>query len=219
MDDISSEDILLEEDESEMMHLTPAQLVDRMQETWINEIRAPEILPYKYEYVECLLEHINSMEENIETLQTASLVKVVHQLEIDRFRYIIASYLRTRLEKIELHVFHILKEEDTRIEKNELPYLSDGELQFAQEYKNSIEQHFQSVLSFWPGMPPDDWKNNPVVPNLDSFVFLKSKENVEGVIIDDSDENDIVDLKEGSQVILSYSKIADLLKNDKVSLL
>lgn len=53
-----------------------------------------------------------------------------------------------------------------------------------------------------------------------SFVFLKSKENVEGVVIDDDDDDgDIADLTAGSQMIMSYKSVSNLIKNGVVKLI
>lgn len=83
-----------------------------------------------------------------------------------------------------------------------------------------MEQHFDNVLSFWPGLPPNDWKNEPLEPNMSSFVFLKSKTEIEGVVIDDgTDGGDLIDFKEGSQMIMSYNSVSNLLKNDSVCLI
>lgn len=53
-----------------------------------------------------------------------------------------------------------------------------------------------------------------------SFVFLKSKDNVEGVVIDEDDEeSDIADLAAGSQIIISYKSVGNLVKNGVVKLI
>lgn len=57
-------------------------------------------------------------------------------------------------------------------------------------------------------------------PNMYSFVFLKSKSEVEGVVIDDgTDGGDLIDFKSGSQMIMSYNSVSNLLKNDAVRLI
>lgn len=86
---------------------------------------------------------------------------------------------------------------------------------------SGIEQHFDEILSFWPGLPSDEWKNNPVVPNINSFVFLQSKNEIEGVVIDDGTEedDDLVDFKTSSQLIISYSSVANLVKSGEVKLI
>lgn len=74
-------------------------------------------------------------------------------------------------------------------------------------------------MQFWPGLPPDDWKKDSPTTNSHSFVFLKSKKNVEGIVIDDGNDEDLVDIKEGAQLIISYSSIANLLKKGEVHLI
>lgn len=58
-------------------------------------------------------------------------------------------------------------------------------------------------------------------PNIHSFVFLKSKNEIEGVIIDDGTtaDNDLVDFNEGSQMIISYNCVSSLVKNGDVHLI
>lgn len=84
-----------------------------------------------------------------------------------------------------------------------------------------MEQHFEELLRFWPGLAPDDWKKDPVVPNMSSFVFAKAKSVVEGVMLDEAndDEEALVDLQTGSQMIISYNSISQLVKNDEVCLI
>lgn len=56
---------------------------------------------------------------------------------------------------------------------------------------------------------------------MNSFVFSKAKKNIEGVVIDVTreDESDVVDLNAGSQLIISYNSIADLVKTSDVKLI
>lgn len=56
---------------------------------------------------------------------------------------------------------------------------------------------------------------------MHSFVFLKSKQEVEGVVVDDGNDEDagVVDFKNNSQIIISYKSISNLLKNGIVKLI
>lgn len=109
-----------------------------MKEAWINEKFAPEILPHKNEVVECLLGQISYMEKNLENLGNNDMQKMLHQMELDRLRFIVTSYLRIRLEKIETYVFAILNADEQRIGQNIDTYLTDNELQFARGYRDGI---------------------------------------------------------------------------------
>ncbi|KAI4465451.1 sld5 protein [Holotrichia oblita] len=141
-----------ENEETEEVPLTAAEVIELMEEAWRNEKFAPDILPNKSEVVDCLLGQISYMEENLRNLKTADFQKSIHQLEVDRLRFLVSSYLRQRLQKIEAYTFIILRQEEQRLEQNEELYLTNNELEFARSYKESIEQHFDDILSFWPGV-------------------------------------------------------------------
>ena len=96
----------------------------QLEAAWVNERFAPSLLESKFELVTCLLEQINSMTQKLDKVGAllkkkaessassldAELLRVeLHQLELRRIRYLIASYLRVRLTKIESSVFYLLK--------------------------------------------------------------------------------------------------------------
>ena len=100
------------------------QVISQLETAWVNERFAPSLLESKFELVTCLLEQINSMAEKLEkvavllkkksgtntsSLDAEQLRVELHQLELRRIRYLIASYLRIRLNKIESSVFYVLK--------------------------------------------------------------------------------------------------------------
>lgn len=126
-----------ENEETEEVPLTAAEVIELMEEAWRNEKFAPDILPNKSEVVDCLLGQISYMEENLRNLKTADFQKSIHQLEVDRLRFLVSSYLRQRLQKIEAYTFIILRQEEQRLEKNEELYLTNSELEFARSYKES----------------------------------------------------------------------------------
>jgi GINS complex subunit 4 len=203
------------------VQLTSAELIEMMEEVWLNEKFAPEILPNKQEIVDCVLGQLAFMEENLATLPCSDFKKGIHQLEVDRIRYLVTSYLRHRLEKIETYVFHTLKQEEQRTERDEESYLTEAEQEFAVKYRQGLEQHFENVMNFHPGLPFEDWKNQLIVPNTKSFVFLKAKSRVEGVVVDGGrdDDSKLVDLNIGSQLIIYYNSVADLVKKGEVRLI
>lgn len=128
---------LLREDENndtQDEQLTAAQLIEIMEEAWINEKFAPEILPHKYEVVELLLGQIQYFEERLQDLDKRDFQRNIRQMEVDRLRYLVSSYLRNRLEKIEMFAVAIVKDEQKRLERREEPYLTEAELEFAKNY-------------------------------------------------------------------------------------
>lgn len=202
------------------VQITPAEVIEMMEEAWTNEKFAPEILPNKSEIVDIILDQITTMEENIKKLNSSDFTKSIYQLEVDRLRFLVSSYLRTRLEKIETYVIHILKEEEKRVERGSEKYLTEQEFEFAKEFSFTMEQYFDKMMRFYPGVPADTWSNKIIQPNNNTFVFLKSKKRIEGVPIDEGNaESDLVDIQDGSRVIISYNSVAELVKNGDVHLI
>ncbi|XP_060519088.1 DNA replication complex GINS protein SLD5 [Cylas formicarius] len=211
------EDFEFEEDE-ERENLTAGELIQRMEEAWLNEKFAPEILPNKDQEVDCLLGQISYMEKNLESLPSTDFRKAIHQMEVDRLQFLVTSYLRMRLEKIELYVSHILHQEHLRRDRGEDLYLTNSELTFAQEYEENLKQYFESIMSFCPGLPTE---LQVIAPNVHSMVFLKSNKEVEGVVIDDGngEDGDLIDLNNDSKVLISYNSVSNLVKSGEVHLI
>lgn len=74
------------------------------------------------------------------------MVVMVYQMELDRANFLLASYLRTRLKKIEKYILHIMTSD--RIKKT---VLSEQELVFAEGYYKIMEQHLHAL--YLDGIP------------------------------------------------------------------
>ncbi|XP_048369197.1 DNA replication complex GINS protein SLD5 [Sphaerodactylus townsendi] len=117
---------------SEEVLLTPAQLIRSLEQAWMNEKFAPELLESKSEIVECVVEQLEHMEENLKRAKGGDLKVGIHRMEVERIRYILSSYLRCRLRKIEKYFPHVLEKEKTRAE-GDPSILSPEEFAFAKE--------------------------------------------------------------------------------------
>lgn len=206
------------EGSDEEIEVTAAEVLAQLEEAWTNEKFAPELLESKADLVECMLDQIKEMEGNLKKVKQGDVVASLHKLEIDRIRYVLSSYTRTRIEKIEKHVVHVLEQEAAR-DETESSRLSPEELQYAKEYADGMEGLFKSLaLQHMPAnMQNIDRKKAVPRPNMDKYVFLKVLENQEQVMIDH--EEDPIDLETGAQHIVRYSAIAPLLGNGSVALL
>ncbi|GBP06272.1 DNA replication complex GINS protein SLD5 [Eumeta japonica] len=112
------------------------------------------------------------MEENIKDLDKNDFRYVIHKMELERIRYIMAGYLRCRLQKIETFSKYILDEESKR--KQDEKRLSPEEIKFAQEYIECTEEYFHQVaLQYMPNMQRSDTDQRVVRPNLMSHVFIR----------------------------------------------
>lgn len=199
--------------------LSSEEVLKSMEQIWLNEKFAPEILPHRLEVVECLYLQIEAMEKNLEGLEKDDIRKLIHELELSRIKYLLSSYLRTRLLKIENFVVSVLSQEEIRNNNGQHVYLSPSESVFATTYNNLMEKFLRDKLSFISGYVADDFKENGIKPNLNSFVFFQAKKAVDGVIADDTTNSDVVDIQEGSKMIMSYNSIINLLRDGDVSLI
>ncbi|XP_077418168.1 DNA replication complex GINS protein SLD5 [Vanacampus margaritifer] len=220
-DSLSDNDISQEECQEDDM--TPAVLIAKLEEAWLNEKFSPELLANQSEVVECVMEQLTHMEANLQRVKKGDPKASIHRMEIDRIRFVLCSYLRSRLQKIEKFFPHVLEREKSR-SKGEPALLSPEEFAFAKEYAANTESHLKSVaLSH---MPPilqtlDMLKAVPM-PCLDSFVFLRVKERQENILVEpetDDQREYVVDLEEGSQHLMRYRTIAPLISSGAAQLI
>lgn len=183
---------------SEEVVLTPAELIERLEQAWMNEKFAPELLESKSEIVECVMEQLEHMEENLRRAKKGDL-------------------------KIEKFFPHILEKEKTR-PAGEPSSLSPEEFVFAKEYMDHTETHFKNVAL--KHMPPNlqkvDLMRAVPKPDLDSYVFLRVKERQENILVEpeaDEQRDYVIDLEEGSQHLIRYKTIAPLVASGAVQLI
>ncbi|GAB0099250.1 DNA replication complex GINS protein SLD5 [Sergentomyia squamirostris] len=196
--------------------ITAQKVLEILEKAWMNERLSPDILPHQTEMLDLMLSQLAYMEESTKQLDKNDFRSVTHRMELERIRYLIASYLRCRISKIESFTQAILRDEEARTLQEKR--LSDEELAFAKEYQSNMEAHFhQLVLRHLPRSFPDDPRKRIVQPNLDSHIFIRANENIDGVILRDDDEE--VDMEEGSQHIVPYKLISDLVVKGKIDLI
>lgn len=161
---------LFEDDEEQ---ITAEKVLENISLAWQNERLCLELLPHSSEMVELMLGQIAHMEENLQSLDTNDFRSIMHKMELERIKYILASYLRCRLKKIEEFTGHILEEEALRSENQKR--LSSSELAFATGYRDIVEKHlFQVATRHMPAnLQQNDDKLRIVRPNLMSHVVIK----------------------------------------------
>ena len=60
--------------------LTAAEVLQKLEDAWLNEKHAPELLESKIEIVECMLDQVRTMEEKHQTMKK-SLAQVTQALQ------------------------------------------------------------------------------------------------------------------------------------------
>lgn len=134
-------------------------------------------------------------------------------MELERIRFVVAAYLRCRLQKIEDFSQYIIFEEQKR--PTDKKRLSKAELKFAEEYFDNIEKHFQQLALRHIPPQQDDATKRIIRPNLMSNVIIKVIKSC-GVVVNTNDEE--VDLSENSIHMLPFQLIHDLVNKGDVVL-
>ncbi|KAI8815044.1 hypothetical protein BJ742DRAFT_2360 [Cladochytrium replicatum] len=142
---------------------------------------------------------------------------VVFQQEIERIRFILRSYLRTRQEKIEKFALHLTRDELARSK------LSPLEVDYSNRYFAIVETYLRNTASLESLLPRyqrlDEEGDVTMVtkPDLDEAVFCRVKEPLG----DFQPENggQAFEMNMGDIYIIRYSWIRKLLSEQKVQLL
>eukprot|EP01027_Heterolobosea_sp_BB2_P015760 GEZU01022538.1.p1 GENE.GEZU01022538.1~~GEZU01022538.1.p1 ORF type:complete len:177 (+),score=30.54 GEZU01022538.1:128-658(+) len=152
-----------------------------LKSAWLNETFCPEILEYKSEAVEVLKNYVEQkqmeLSSGVDDVKEAFRANI-YQLEVDRVQYLLKSYLRERLKKIEKYAQYILSTKEMK------KRLSPQELKFAEAYLALEQRHFQTSLL--DHLPEGFKEPGPVMkPQLGAYVYCRVKENVGNIQISD----------------------------------
>ncbi|TPX56638.1 hypothetical protein PhCBS80983_g04388 [Powellomyces hirtus] len=187
---------------------------------WINERCAPELLMYQADLVESLMEMMEAQAGIIESKSSdtpdSAFLVVLYQQEMERIKFIIRSYLRTRLAKIQRHTLHILREAEYRSR------LSIDEIMFAEKYQELLAHHFQKFaleeLPDYLQRLDDTTENLTMVsrPDLEDAVFCRIKEQIGVFQLESSDE--AIEMRPNNIYFLRYNAIRRLMEDGKVDL-
>ncbi|KAK3394314.1 hypothetical protein B0H63DRAFT_42739 [Podospora didyma] len=173
------DDILREVDP--VFHAVPQEKRDLQDLTraWVAERCAPELLHWP---ADGLFERVNdNIKRQIEKVEEmtgdmdpkTNFALIVLQTELERFKYIVRSYLRARIAKIDRHTLHYLSTDELRSR------LSEMELAYATRHQALLHNHYLS--SFLSSFPPqmqnlnDAGGNSTMIdtPDLESAVFIR----------------------------------------------
>ncbi|WOL16179.1 hypothetical protein Cni_G24961 [Canna indica] len=196
--------------------------VELLKQAWRNEKAAPEILKFQGPLVLRIREQIKLLEETVDEFRengVDDLVVSLYQMDLDRTLFLLRSYLRIRLQKIEKYTIHISKTDLWN-------HLSEQEQKFTERCREKMEKHLeQSVLARLPhgyqsimkqsiSSEEDDMVPEP---QLDTFVFCKTKDAVGAFQLDDTGD-DIVDLVADDLYVIRYKSIKGLVDASQIDL-
>ncbi|KAG0270029.1 GINS complex subunit [Actinomortierella ambigua] len=202
--------------------IDPEKYLEHLTQAWVNERAAPEILPYEQEAVQGLLDKIDQQLGVIDDLDegndSAIILLIIYQTELERVKYVLRGYLRARISKIERFGQYLL-------ESNEMKSrLSPAEQTYVESYIRLTMKHFNS--SFLNEFPPSLQQQDDVVfdrrismvskPNLSEAVFCRV---VKPIGDWELDAEETVVLAPGQIYIFRYEHIRPLLLQGQVELI
>lgn len=245
--------------------ITPQKDYERLMTLWRNERCAPELLPYPTLLLSRILRRVQDQMENIENISMGfyedvsedpsardskydktndKLPLLCMEAELERVKFLVRSYLRCRLSKIDKFMLYLKQLED---DENTISPLN--ELLSEQEHVYH-SRHFEILLkllntSILKHMPPELQAINDTdgsvsmidEPEWNKFVFIYVKEPSPGLEFDThplleknefgrpcytvtiQELNEDVELNIGGIYVMRYAVIRDLLRDDKVELI
>ncbi|OCF32764.1 hypothetical protein I317_02129 [Kwoniella heveanensis CBS 569] len=119
---------------------------------WVKERGTPELMPWEGDLMDSVFDKleqqakmVNTLRSDPQTSEEEHFKLMLVQTEVERVKYLVRSYVRTRLHKIEKHSHFITLTPSVR------SLLSGAELSHAQRYTELLHTHFQhSVLDSLP---------------------------------------------------------------------
>ncbi|KAL9936112.1 hypothetical protein V8E36_004954 [Tilletia maclaganii] len=203
--------------------------VTKLSRAWMEERGAPDLLQWKGDVVESVIDQIeqqvtilDSLSADPSTSQEEHFRLSLVQLDVERARWLLKAYLRTRLRKIETFAKHIISNPNTQHR------LSDVELGYVKKYNELQTAHLTaSVLSYLPasmrgladnvaGLSGGPSGNMVVQPDLDEPAFIRCRRDCGQLRLPDGE---MVELVQGSIHLLRYSSVQYLVEQGRVEML
>lgn len=236
--------------------VSPENDFRQLMKLWRNERCSPELLSYPFLLMSRMLRRVQEQMDHIENVSMGfledseelepvsapnnKLQLLCMEAELERVKFVIRSYLRCRLNKVDKYMLYLKQLEDHEDDPSITPLnelLSSHELHYHERHSaillkllnNSILKH----------MPPELQAINDTEgsvsmidePNWNKFVFTYVKGIPDDPLLEQSesgkpcytvsipDLNEDVELTIGGIYVMPYSVIRDLLMQEKVELI
>ena len=140
---------------------------------------------------------------------------IVYQLDLDRLKYLVSNYLRTRMLKIQALCMSIVLNDQSEM-------LSQKEFEFLNKYFTIKTNHFKRtfLLKIPEGFRKIQHEENHVSPDtgpdLDKHVFIRALEEIGRFDLTNGED---IEIKKDDIYLLRYSLIKPLLIRNKVDLI
>ncbi|PSS03668.1 DNA replication complex GINS protein SLD5 [Coniella lustricola] len=217
------DDILREVDPSfdQIPHAT--RDLQTLTRAWMAERCAPELLEWPADgFFERINERIKAQIEKVEDMTgdmdpKTNFALIVIQTELERYKFIVRSFLRARIAKIDKYTLHYLSTPSMRAR------LSETELAYATRHQAMLHNHYLS--SFLSSFPPNLQNLNDTAgnismidtPDLDTAVFIRLLRDCL-VLGKGVDEDGSMNGKSGDILILRWSDAKSLVETGQAEL-
>ncbi|TEB26489.1 GINS complex, Sld5 component [Coprinellus micaceus] len=201
----------------------PQTPLQQMMRHWVNERHAPDILPAQEGLMMGLLDHLRRQTRSVQVLRddpTSSESEHIRihlvQTEIERVRFVIRSYVRTRLYKIEKYARYITSNAEIQTR------LTASERDYASKHARLTDQHL--YLSVLQSLPPaqahlDDTAvfspSMVTVPDKTRPIFVHALQDCPPVRLPDGAT---LEMKKGHISLTPYHVVEQLLERGEVEL-
>lgn len=196
---------------------TPLETRDLQELTrcWVAERVAPEILPWPSELMDRVLERIRKQIELVED-QTGNMDPktnfklIIIQTELERFKFLVRSFLRARIKKIDSHPLHIQAQHDDSSDSLQ-SLLSPAEYQYLVSHQTLLSSHYSSsFLNQFPASLQrlDDTTGGISMidkPDEDKAVFVRALRDVGDVFVEGTDRR--FEMKRGDIWVVRWSAV------------
>ncbi|KAG9034126.1 GINS complex subunit [Tulasnella sp. JGI-2019a] len=216
----------IDDDQAQEIQLAidiPETPIARLIRAWTDERHAPDLLVFQGDLLDGLLQRLHEQAVMVTHLQTdpntteeEHLRLTLVMTDMERVKFMVRSYVRVRLHKIEKYAPHIMG--NPRMQEK----LSVAELTHAQRYQALLASHFHaSVLDALPVTTHaldqrfPDGSSMISQPDKDQAVFIQARVLCPNVLLPDGDD---IDLECGQVHILRYRTIEHLLSRGDVCL-
>ncbi|KAL6869780.1 GINS complex subunit [Amphichorda felina] len=183
---------------------------------WVAERSAPELLDWPSgglfervnDRIKAQIEKVEDMTGDMDPKTNFALIVI--QTELERYKFLVRSYLRARIAKIDKHALHYLSSQELR------GRLSSTELAYATRHQALLHNHY---LSSFLGSFPQQLQNlNDTAggvsmidsPDLDTAVFIRMlrERDVHGL---GTDSDNSLPAEDGDILIIRWSSAKPLI--------
>ncbi|KAL8683500.1 MAG: hypothetical protein Q9186_000540 [Xanthomendoza sp. 1 TL-2023] len=180
---------------------------------WVTERSAPELLPWPSSLMERVLGRIHRqievVEEQVGNVDPKTNFRlIIIQTELERFKFLVRSFVRTRIAKINKHALYMLSN------PTQTARLSPSEIQYANSHQTLLEAHYRSsFLSQFPSSLQrlDDTAGGISMieqPDVDTAVFVRVLRDVEEPIIVEGTDIDF-EMRRGDVYVVRWSAVRE----------